>query len=141
MPKKIGLSLEDFAATGGFYGKMVCFMGPGVGNASGDLTPVGGLLWIYTPGSTAGIPVSILKSLAPPPEPVLDDEELVARANQYHQLSSLLRDYWHRRLIRSRAGNIILISTLLVWPGKKAGIWICSFDTADPDPCRSPRTV
>jgi len=32
---------------------------------------------IYTPGSTAGIPVSILKSFDPPPEPILDDEELL----------------------------------------------------------------
>jgi hypothetical protein len=32
---------------------------------------------IYTPGSTAGIPVSILKSFAPPPQAILDDEELL----------------------------------------------------------------
>lgn len=32
---------------------------------------------IYTPGSTAGIPVSILKSFAPPPDEVLEDEELL----------------------------------------------------------------
>jgi hypothetical protein len=31
---------------------------------------------IYTPGSTAGIPVSILKSFSPPPQVILDDEEL-----------------------------------------------------------------
>jgi hypothetical protein len=31
---------------------------------------------IYTPGSTAGIPVSILKSFAPPPQAILEDEEL-----------------------------------------------------------------
>ncbi len=32
---------------------------------------------IYTPGSTAGIPVSILKSFAAPPQAILDDEELL----------------------------------------------------------------
>ncbi|MGA8848318.1 MAG: DUF87 domain-containing protein [Dehalococcoidia bacterium] len=32
---------------------------------------------IYTPGSTAGIPVSILKSFAPPPQAILEDEELL----------------------------------------------------------------
>ncbi len=33
---------------------------------------------IYTPGSTAGIPVSILRSFAAPPQSVLDDPELLA---------------------------------------------------------------
>jgi len=32
---------------------------------------------IYSPGSTAGIPVSILKSFAPPPQAILEDEELL----------------------------------------------------------------
>jgi hypothetical protein len=32
---------------------------------------------IYTPGSTAGVPVSILKSFAPPPATILEDEELL----------------------------------------------------------------
>ncbi len=32
---------------------------------------------IYTPGSNAGLPVSILKSFAPPPQSTLDDEELL----------------------------------------------------------------
>jgi hypothetical protein len=32
---------------------------------------------IYTPGSNAGIPVSILKSFAPPPQAILDDDELL----------------------------------------------------------------
>jgi len=32
---------------------------------------------IYTPGSTAGIPVSILKSFAAPPRAILEDEELL----------------------------------------------------------------
>ena len=32
---------------------------------------------IYTPGSTAGLPVSILRSFAAPPEPVRGDEELL----------------------------------------------------------------
>ena len=33
---------------------------------------------IYTPGSTAGIPVSILESFAPPPEAIRSDAELLA---------------------------------------------------------------
>jgi hypothetical protein len=32
---------------------------------------------IYTPGSSAGLPVSILKSFAPPPQAILEDEELL----------------------------------------------------------------
>ena len=32
---------------------------------------------IYTPGSTAGIPVSILKSFSAPPQAILDDDELL----------------------------------------------------------------
>jgi hypothetical protein len=32
---------------------------------------------IYTPGSTAGVPISILKSFAPPPAGVLEDSELL----------------------------------------------------------------
>jgi len=32
---------------------------------------------VYTPGSTAGLPVSILRSFAAPPPPVRDDEELL----------------------------------------------------------------
>jgi hypothetical protein len=33
---------------------------------------------IYTPGSNAGVPVSILRSLAVPPKTILDDDELLA---------------------------------------------------------------
>lgn len=33
---------------------------------------------VYTPGSTAGIPVSILKSFAAPPKAIIDDSELLA---------------------------------------------------------------
>ena len=33
---------------------------------------------VYTPGSSAGIPVSILKSFAAPPEAIIDDSELLA---------------------------------------------------------------
>jgi len=33
---------------------------------------------IYTPGSNAGVPVSILRSLAVPPQTILEDEELLA---------------------------------------------------------------
>jgi len=32
---------------------------------------------IYTPGSTAGLPISILQSFAPPSRPILDDPELL----------------------------------------------------------------
>ncbi len=32
---------------------------------------------IYTPGSTAGVPVSILKSFAAPPQAIMDDDELL----------------------------------------------------------------
>ncbi len=32
---------------------------------------------IYTPGSTAGIPVSILRSFAEPPQAILNDDELL----------------------------------------------------------------
>ncbi|MDR4471704.1 MAG: hypothetical protein MRJ92_03300 [Nitrospira sp.] len=32
---------------------------------------------VYTPGSTAGLPVSILKSFAAPPPEMLDDAELL----------------------------------------------------------------
>jgi hypothetical protein len=32
---------------------------------------------IYTPGSNAGVPVSILKSFSPPPKEILEDEELL----------------------------------------------------------------
>jgi hypothetical protein len=33
---------------------------------------------IYTPGSNAGVPVSILKSFDAPPQEILDDNELLS---------------------------------------------------------------
>ncbi len=66
---------------------------------------------IYTPGSTAGIPVSILKSFAPPPQVILEDEELL-RERINTTVTSLLGIIGiEADPIKSR--EHILISTLL----------------------------
>ncbi len=66
---------------------------------------------IYTPGSTAGIPVSILKSFAAPPPPVLEDEELLRERINTTATSLLGIIGIEADPIKSR--EHILISTLL----------------------------
>lgn len=66
---------------------------------------------IYTPGSTAGIPVSIVKSFAAPPQAIVDDTELLTEqvtgtANSLLALLGIVADP-----IKSR--EHILISTIL----------------------------
>jgi hypothetical protein len=66
---------------------------------------------IYTPGSNAGLPVSILKSFAAPPETIRqDNESLAERINT--TVTSLLGSDRHRRdPVRSR--EHILLSNIL----------------------------
>jgi hypothetical protein len=66
---------------------------------------------IYTPGSTAGIPVSILKSFAPPPQAILEDEELLRERINTTATSLLGVIGIEADPIKSR--EHILISTLL----------------------------
>jgi hypothetical protein len=66
---------------------------------------------IYTPGSTAGIPVSILKSFAPPPQAILDDEELLRERISTTATSLLGIIGVEADPVKSR--EHILISTLL----------------------------
>ena len=66
---------------------------------------------IYTPGSTAGIPVSILKSFAPPSEAILEDEELLRDRINTTATSLLGIIGIDADPIRSR--EHILVSTLL----------------------------
>jgi len=66
---------------------------------------------IYTPGSTAGIPVSILKSFAPPPPEILEDAELLQERINTTATSLLGIIGIAADPIRSR--EHILISTLL----------------------------
>jgi hypothetical protein len=66
---------------------------------------------IYTPGSTAGIPVSILKSFAPPPQVILEDEELLRERISTTATSLLGIIGIEADPIRSR--EHILISTIL----------------------------
>jgi hypothetical protein len=66
---------------------------------------------IYTPGSTSGIPVSILKSFAPPPQAILEDEELFRERINTTATSLLGIIGIDADPIRSR--EHILISTLL----------------------------
>src|SRR5512137_2920086 len=68
-------------------------------------------LVIYTPGSAAGIPVSILKSFAPPPQAIMDDEELLRERISTTATSLLGIIGIEADPIRSR--EHILISTLL----------------------------
>ena len=76
---------------------------------------------IYTPGSTAGIPVSILKSFSPPPQAILEDEELLRERINTTATSLLGIIGIEADPIKSR--EHILISTLLGLPGKSSGIW------------------
>ncbi len=66
---------------------------------------------VYTPGSTAGIPLSILKSFAVPPRAVLDDPEMLGEriSNVVSSLLALLRI--DADPIQSR--EHILLSTIL----------------------------
>jgi hypothetical protein len=66
---------------------------------------------IYTPGSTAGVPVSILKSFSPPPQAVLEDEELLRERINTTATSLLGIIGIEADPIKSR--EHILISTLL----------------------------
>jgi hypothetical protein len=70
---------------------------------------------IYTPGSSAGIPVSILKSFAAPPQAILDDSELLGDRISSTATSLLGLMGIEADPIRSR--EHILISTILdsVW--------------------------
>ena len=78
---------------------------------------------IYTPGSTAGIPVSILKSFTPPPQAILEDEELLRDRINTMATSMLGIIGIAADPVKSR--EHILISTLLdrAWKeGKDSGI-------------------
>jgi hypothetical protein len=66
---------------------------------------------IYTPGSTAGIPVSILKSFAAPPQAIIDDDELLKERINSTATSLLGLIGIDADPIRSR--EHILISTIL----------------------------
>ena len=74
---------------------------------------------IYTPGSTAGIPVSILKSFAAPPQAILEDEELLRERINTTATSLLGIIGIEADPIKSR--EHILLSTLLgfAWKGKR----------------------
>ena len=74
---------------------------------------------IYTPGSTAGIPVSILKSFAAPPQAILEDEELLRERINTTATSLLGIIGIEADPIKSR--EHILLSTLLgfAWKGKQ----------------------
>lgn len=74
---------------------------------------------IYTPGSTAGIPVSILKSFAVPPQAILEDEELLRERINTMATSLLGIIGLDADPIKSR--EHILISTLLgkAWSEKR----------------------
>jgi hypothetical protein len=74
---------------------------------------------IFTPGSSAGIPVSILKSFAPPSQAMLDDEELLRDRISTTATSLLGVIGIEADPIRSR--EHILISTLLglAWKGNR----------------------
>ena len=74
---------------------------------------------IYTPGSTAGIPVSILKSFAAPPQAILDDEELLRERINTTATSLLGIIGIEADPIKSR--EHILVSTLLdrAWREKR----------------------
>jgi hypothetical protein len=74
---------------------------------------------IYTPGSTAGIPVSILKSFAAPPQAILDDDELLKERINTTATSLLGIIGIDADPIKSR--EHILISTILglAWKAKQ----------------------
>ncbi|HTL28610.1 MAG TPA: DUF87 domain-containing protein, partial [Tepidisphaeraceae bacterium] len=74
---------------------------------------------IYTPGSTAGIPVSIIKSFAAPAQAVLDDSELLQERVRTTATSLLGLVGIEADPIQSR--EHILLSTLLsnAWQGGK----------------------
>ena len=66
---------------------------------------------IYTPGSTAGIPVSILKSFAAPPQAIMEDDELLRERINTTATSLLGLIGIEADPIKSR--EHILISTIL----------------------------
>lgn len=66
---------------------------------------------IYTPGSTAGLPLSILKSLDPPPSALLDDAELFGERVSTTATSLLTLAGIDAEPVRSR--EHILVSTVL----------------------------
>jgi hypothetical protein len=66
---------------------------------------------IYTPGSTAGLPLSILRSLDPPPQAILDDRELLAERVTTTATSLLTLAGLDVEPIRSR--EHVLVSTIL----------------------------
>jgi len=95
---------------------------------------------IYTPGSTAGLPVSILKSFAAPPPPVREDEELLRdrvastatgllallgvdadplKSREHILVSTILADAWAKEEDLDLAG---LISRIQSPPVTKIGV-------------------
>lgn len=95
---------------------------------------------IYTPGSTAGVPVSILKSFATPPAEVLDDDELLTerinttvtsllgligvdadpiKSREHILLSTILDNSWRQKHDMDIAG---LIQQIQAPPVNKIGV-------------------
>jgi len=66
---------------------------------------------IYTPGSSAGIPVSILKSFAAPPRAILDDSELLG--DRISSTATSLLGLMGKEADPLRSREHILISTIL----------------------------
>ena len=79
-------------------------VGPGRRRASRRLRAAADFA-IYTPGSDAGLPLSILASFAAPPEPIRDDAERAARARSRTTATGLLGAARHRRRSRCRAAS------------------------------------
>jgi len=107
---KRGLSIEDYASQqAALWKNGLADWGQG-GDRIKRLRQTIDLV-IYTPGSTAGIPVSILKSFAPPPRAILDDGELLRERINITATSLLGILGIEADPIKSR--EHILISTLL----------------------------
>ena len=113
---KKGLSPEDFAAQQAAFWREGLMKWGQDGKRIRRLRESADFL-IYTPGSNAGLPISILKSFAAPPPQIRQDDELLherinttvtsllgllgvvadpIRSREHILLSSILAEYWRR---------------------------------------------
>ncbi|OPY33144.1 MAG: AAA-like domain protein [Methanomassiliicoccales archaeon PtaU1.Bin124] len=136
---KKGLSPEDFAA------KQAETWKNGLASWGEDGARIKKLrdstdLTIYTPGSNAGLPVSILKSFSAPPQEIINDDELLQervsttvtsllgligidadpiRSREHILMSTILSDAWRKGSSLDLAGLIQQVQTPAV---KKIGV-------------------
>ncbi|MGD9413260.1 MAG: ATP-binding protein, partial [Desulfobacterales bacterium] len=114
-----GLTPEQFAA------KQADLWRKGLGGWGQDTARIARLkdaadFAVYTPGSSAGLPVSVLRSFAPPPSPILQDTDLLRERIQTTATSLLALLGMEADPITSR--EHILVSNILesTWAAGKA---------------------